>query len=167
MPPKTVPVSDFNLYLLEALKDPQILVQLNKAIDRQALLNEIDIENSALVQSLRRQLNEKDVKINALQSQVDEINKQVDDLEQYSRKKNVRLDGITEVDGENTHEVILETCNNVLGLADPITLSDIDNSHRLPAPRNAAPGAPRPLIVKFTKLVQDVVCLTHADASRR
>ena len=45
---------------------------------------------------------------------------------------------------------VLETCNHALQLEDPMDLADISNSHRLPAPRNSPPGAPRPLIVKFT-----------------
>ena len=150
MPPKTVPINDFNLYLIEALKDPQVLIEINKRIDRQALLNEIDFEQSALVQGLRRELRGVKEDLKRMQGDLDECYDKLDDLEQYSRKNNLRFDGVPESDLENTHEVILETCNNVLSLEDPITLSDISNSHRLPAPRNAEAEAHRPLIVKFT-----------------
>ena len=150
MPPKSVPIDDFNLYLIEALKDPQVLAEINKGIDRQSLLNEIDFEQSALVQGLRRELRGVKEDLKRMQGELDECYDKLDEQEQYSRKNNLRFDGVPESELENTHEVILETCNNVLSLEDPITLSDISNSHRLPAPRNAEAEAPRPLIVKFT-----------------
>ena len=150
MPPKTVPINDFNLYLLEALKDPQIKSEINKLIDRESLMNEIDIESTALVQSLRRDLKGAHDNLKRVQAELADCQTKIDDQEQYSRKNNLRFNGIPETDDENTHELILETCNNVLELEDPITLADISNSHRLPAPRNADASAPRPMIVKFT-----------------
>ena len=133
MPPKTVPINDFNLYLIEALKDPQVIEEINKRIDRQSLLNEIDFEQSALVQGLRRELKGCQATLKRMQDELDECYDRIDEQEQYSRKNNLRFDGVPETDTENTHDVVIETCNNVLSLEDPITLADISNSHRLPA----------------------------------
>ena len=86
MPPKTVAVDSFNIYLTEALKDQQVIDAINKLIDRQALLNAIDLENSALVTALRKDIKDRDETIKLLSTDVAELKKQVDDLEQYSRK---------------------------------------------------------------------------------
>ena len=107
MPPKTVPINDFYLYLIEAQKDPQVLAEINKRIDRQSLLNEIDFEQSALVQGLRRELKGVKEDLKRMQGELDECYDKLDDQEQYSRKNNLRFDGVPEAEIENTHEVIL------------------------------------------------------------
>lgn len=69
----------------------------------------------------------------------------LDQLEQYSRRNNLRVYGIDETDGENTDEVLLHFFNNKLKV--PLTLREIDRSHRT---GKTIGDKPRSIIVKFT-----------------
>jgi len=74
---------------------------------------------------------------------LDEIFKQNDDLEQYTRKFNLEMHGIPETDDEEPEDI-------VLGLAKlmeiDLTYEDIDITHCL----NKGSKSPRPIIVRFS-----------------
>ena len=88
----------------------------------------LEIEHEALkreVESLKR-LNEK------LSNDVRNASKQMDELEQYSRRNCVIFTGIKEDSDpgrENTDEIILNICNHKLGI--DITSVCLDRTHRL------------------------------------
>ena len=121
---------------------------MNEALDYGTIGDKVAAEVGKHIKTLVERLAEKDKQINELKSQVLELQCKYDDMEQYSRKRNLRIDGIVEQAGENTHEVIVDLCNNAMQLDPPISLADIDNSHRVPS-RSARPG-PSSIIVKFT-----------------
>ena len=76
----------------------------------------------------------------------------LDQLEQYSRRTNLRFFGIPESEkGEDTTGKLLSIVNETMGVTPPIVSADEVTSHRL---RRRMPGAdaetrPRPVIVKF------------------
>ncbi|XP_063970662.1 uncharacterized protein LOC135157761 [Lytechinus pictus] len=85
----------------------------------------------------------------AAQQSILALQVKTDDMEQYSRRKNIRIYGIEEKEGESTDEVVGNVAKR-MGVE--ISLSDIDRSHRL-GPVKAAGAAERsgsrPIIVKF------------------
>lgn len=74
------------------------------------------------------------------------LTKQMDNLEQYSRRNCVRVSGVEETGQENTDQIILDIAANRLGIT--LNITDIDRSHRIGHPRNTT--STRAIIVKFT-----------------
>ena len=107
-----------------------------------------EIEHEALkreVESLKR-LNEK------LSNDVRNAGKQMDELEQYSRRNCLIFTGIKEDSDpvrEDTDEIILNICNHKLGI--DITSACLDRTHRLGRKNSleSSEPKPRPIIAKF------------------
>ena len=76
-----------------------------------------------------------------------ELENRCTELEQYSRKNTLKIEGIPESQDENTFHKVLDVCDN-LKLDPPMQLDDIDNCHRVG--REATDGQPRVIIVKFS-----------------
>ncbi|KAK3085334.1 hypothetical protein FSP39_001676 [Pinctada imbricata] len=64
--------------------------------------------------------------------------------EQYSRKTNVKIYGVSEKRGENTYEVTREVIQKNAGVA--ITPQNVIAVHRIPS---AKPSQPRPILLKL------------------
>ena len=77
-------------------------------------------------------------------NQVSDIKAELDDLEQYGRRNNLRINGIPETESENTTELVKTLANDKLG----VTLDDrdFDRSHRV----GKSGTHPRSILVKFT-----------------
>jgi CII-binding regulator of phage lambda lysogenization HflD len=77
---------------------------------------------------------------------------QLNDLEQYGRRNNIRISGISESLEKNTNESAETTTNKILHILNEkfpkinLQESDIDIAHRLGKPKD---GHSRPIIVKF------------------
>ena len=69
------------------------------------------------------------------------------ELEQYSRKKTLKIEGIPETNDEDTFDTVLDVCNT-LKLDPPMELNDIDNCHRVG--KSPVDGRPRAIIVKLS-----------------
>ncbi|KAK7474612.1 hypothetical protein BaRGS_00034141 [Batillaria attramentaria] len=113
----------------------------------------------ALIELIPKALLEKeDREILLLQDRVDE-------LEQYSRRNNIRINDIPESDGENTDEII-QAIGNEIG----VTITEIiDRSHRVGKKYD---GYCRPIICKFTayrykqRLIKEKKKLSSVDAKQ-
>ena len=90
-------------------------------------------------------------------SHVERLNRRCDDLEQYSRRNNIRIFGVCEEEQENPVAVALEIFNQKMGIK--LKETDIDRAHRVgKKSRGAESGAAdrnssshkRPIIVRFT-----------------
>ena len=74
-----------------------------------------------------------------------------DSLEQYTRRPNLRFEGIPEADhGEDTDAKVLEIVNTKLEMTPPLEIDDLERSHRL-GRRVDKDGRPRTraIIVRF------------------
>ena len=142
--------SEFTMALIEALRDATVIATLNQAIDRDAISNSVSVEVGKHIKDLKNQLAVKNQEIAELKKKYSDLEVKCDALEQYTRKRSLRIDGMPEQPDENSHEVVLDVCNNVLQLQPPVLLQDIDNSHRLNPVAPRADGRPRTLLVKFT-----------------
>lgn len=115
-------------------------------------LNNIEQEVSG-IQSLAKTINEHDAKITSLQNEILDLQqkvavyeKQSDDIQQYSRKNNLRLFGVAEDVNENTTTKLIQLVNSVIPNFNLLE-ADIDNCHRLG--KKGDEGQHRPIIVKF------------------
>lgn len=82
--------------------------------------------------------------ISALHQQIQSLENRLEDMEQYSRRNCLKFRGIPETEGESTDQLVVNTCNESLGVM--VTEADISRSHRV-GPMNK--NYPRDIIVRF------------------
>ena len=110
---------------------------------------------SKKIDELETEIKNKDEKIQLLENRVEILKeekesqgKEIDDLEQYSRRNCLLLHGVVETNAECTDDIIIKTCAEELGI--DVKQEDLDRSHRLgKVKRND--NKPRPIIVKFAR----------------
>ena len=90
-----------------------------------------DISNSTTL-SLKRQLKQQSY--------------QLDRMEQYTRRDNIIIKGVSYSDNENTNDIVMKLANDA-GVE--LSKDDISTSHRLGATRDNS--KPSPIIVRFSK----------------
>ena len=112
------------------LMDPVVLDFVSKAVAAQ-----VNSEIRKEIAWLKVKMEEKDKEIQRLQEQVDS-------LEQYGRRNNMRISSIPETTGEDT-DAIVQTVAKAAGVVIP--KHAIDRSHRV-----GRPGTNRAVLVKFT-----------------
>ena len=127
-------------------------------INRQLLRDIIVAPLTDEIQALKTTIDEKDDEITGLREQLAvmkdqlaEVEQKNDDLEQYTRRNSLRISGLPEEPNENCYGKALSLANSTLKLDPPLSLSDIDRTHRVGRPR---PGQSRGLLVKFATYQQ-------------
>jgi hypothetical protein len=116
--------------LKQALRDPGVIGVLADAITQQL---------KAEVIELKKQIIQRDLRIQRLEESLDE-------MEQYQRRNNIRISGIPEEAGEDTDKLVVKLAET-LGCS--VTEADIDRSHRVGSRDLGSGVGPRPLLVKF------------------
>ena len=129
-------------------------------VNEESKISEIKVTESldALskkIDELETEIKNKDEKIQLLENRVEILEeekesqgKEIDDLEQYSRRNYLFLHGVVETNAECTDDIIIKTCAEELGI--DVKQEDLDRSHRLgKVKRND--NKPRPIIVKFAR----------------
>ena len=99
-----------------------------------ASLDEVIQQN---IMPLKKQVDDLSVELN-------EVKKHANENEQYSRRCNIRIFGLPELENENCYEVVTEFCKTKLGC--DLESCEIDRTHRVGRPRL---GKQRAIIVKF------------------
>jgi len=87
-----------------------------------------------------------ELKIQMLETRCDELRALINDSEQYSRKYNLRINGIDERADENCVQKVVDLCKAKLNI--DVKSENVDRAHRLGPKR---PGKARQIIVKFNK----------------
>ena len=137
----------FGVYLIDALKDPQVHAAINQSIDHDKLNVNISIEVSKHIKILDDKIKWQGQEIRDLKAQNLELQIRCTELEQYSRKNTLKIEGIQESPDDNPFDTVLDVCHK-LKLHPPIELTDIYNFPRVGiAPTD---GRPRAMIVKFS-----------------
>ena len=128
--------------------------------------NELINSNQAKIAKLDEELTKvknnlvlKDKAIAGLED--DNYRQEVDDLEQYTRRTNVRIYGVTEQPEENTDNLAIDFFKSELNKA--VASNDISRSHRVGKKSGAKP---RPIIVPFTKHNTEVAVMSRRRVSR-
>ena len=114
---------------------------------------------TAKVDHLTTQLNIRDARINGLEQRLEKLELDSDNQEQYTRRPNIRIQGISELGSGTTDDKVLSVINDTMGLTPPLALTDIERSHRL-GPKTDREGRPRTraVIVRFrTERIRDTV----------
>ena len=94
------------------------------------------------VSNMEAKLQESLMKNVLLEEKIHEINSKHDDLEQYTRKYNLEIDGIPEVHGEDLEDVVIKLARSIDADVGP---EDIDIVHRFKKGKRQ----PNPIIVRF------------------
>ena len=141
---------DIALTLIRLLNNDQVLMKLKSALFPQILSDKID-DLSSKFELITKQLAKKENRISELEKKVSQLEVDVDNLQQYSRRPNLRIYGIRDThDGEDTDSKVVTLINRDLKLNPPIKQTDIERSHRLgPAVNKHGKPNNRPIIVQF------------------
>ncbi|KAJ4446140.1 hypothetical protein ANN_12832 [Periplaneta americana] len=93
----------------------------------------------------RHELNSTQEEMKRLVKENDHLKQEVSDLQQYTRRDNIMLFGVPEVDEQSTYEVI-DQISEVIGSSE-LVQHDVSIAHRIPS----RPGKMRPIVIRFTK----------------
>lgn len=171
---KTMNQADFVTFLKGAFKDDSFITLLRNALSindiiedlKQSKQDIIELKTSlefahSEVEDLKEKLSNANTVIENLSVDVKtkdktlyEVEMKADANEQYSRRNSIRITGIPELEeGEDTDTLVTELFNTAMKIAPPLSISEIDRSHRVgkkqrPTKENPSPK-PRPLLVKF------------------
>lgn len=96
--------------------------------------------------NLKASCEKKDKRIAELERKAKEHDALYDALEQYSRKKSMRINGIAETNDECLVKTVLHLFNSRMKVSPPVRPEDIDVVHRLGV---KSPGKTRPVLLKF------------------
>ena len=88
-------------------------------------------------------LQKKDEEIKELKDELNKANIRINEIEQYSRRKCINIDGVRETEGENTDDKVIELAR-LAGVT--LEKTDIDRSHRIGEKKG---GRERPIIVRL------------------
>ena len=124
----------FGLLFLEALSQTNIIIKLESAVgyDEDTLSKKIIYELNTRIKVLEKDLAEKEDRISAPEQQVQFLTCKNDEHEQYSRRNILPISSLPESES-SSKETVVKLCNEMLDV--PITIMDIDRSHRIgPAP---------------------------------
>ena len=111
----------------------------------QAKMEAMEKKNSVLrenISHMETNLKESLMKNVLLEEKIHELNSKHDDLEQYTRKYNLEIDGIPEVHGEDLEDVVIKLARSIDADVGP---EDIDIVHRFKKGKRQ----PNPIIVRF------------------
>ena len=137
------------LRLVALLNDDQVLAKLKSVLYPRELYEKIDSFTDR-VTSLTIDLAAKEAKIEALTTRVESLEAEADRQEQYSRRPNLRFQGVPESTEGSTDQKIIRLVNECMGLSPPLAVSDIERSHRLGPPKDRdGRDRTRPVIVRF------------------
>ena len=152
--------SELAKLLVWSLRNIEVQVKDLFQVNEETKISQIKVTESldALskkIDELETEIKNKDEKIQLLENRVEILEeekesqgKEIDDLEQYSRRNCLLLHGVVETNAECTDDIIIKTCAEELGI--DVKQEDLDRSHRLgKVKRND--NKPRPIIVKFAR----------------
>ena len=97
---------------------------------------------------LHQTIDAKDKLIYGQKDRIDKLEVSVDDMEQYSRRANLCIQGIPESGtGEDARVKVLEIFNQKMKMSPPLSDQNIERCHRLG--RQTDPERPRCMIIRF------------------
>lgn len=140
--------------LVGALHNPEVMTKFVECICASKVL--VNSLTSHLIPNLKDSLQ---LVLQPLQNSIENLTEQLkkseqrcidlesknDDLEQYTRRQNLRISGIPENAGENTDDLVLDFFTKTMKVE--VDMNEIDRSHRVGRPGSKFT---RDLIVRFT-----------------
>ena len=138
----------FGLYLIDSLKDDQVIKMINKSIDYDLIIDKVSIAMNSRFKVYEDKLRAKDNEIADLRIKNQDLENSCTELEQYTRKSTLKIEGVEEKSDEDPFQTALAVCDG-MKLDPPMQIEDIDNCHRV-GREQPADGRPQALIVKFS-----------------
>ena len=117
--------------MTELLCDEQILNKMKTTLFPQVLSDKLD-HLSAQVELLTKELATKEERISELEKKVATLEAQTDAVEQYSRRADLRFQGIPDSgDVEDCDSMIINLINEHMKIEPHVQSNDIERSHRV------------------------------------
>ncbi|CAB4023272.1 Hypothetical predicted protein [Paramuricea clavata] len=117
---------------------------------KKSLGESIDFDSQQLRDEIKSINTELKTGLMELKNEVNMLKNENDNLEQYTRRCNIRIYGIPEAPTESTDDIVISFLQKELGVT--ISEVDISRSHRVGKKTNIA----RPIIIRFTKQSYDI-----------
>ena len=133
-------MEEFNTNLVSALRDPDVetlLTDIFRTANKQTNEAIQDLQNTVV--KLHADPKSCDDTIAHLKTENSLMQERIDDLEQYSRKASIRVFGIPESTQGSTDDKLLQLYNTVMEVDPPVSIEDIEISHRIGKPQTPAP----------------------------
>ncbi|KAK7944286.1 hypothetical protein WMY93_000014 [Mugilogobius chulae] len=106
------------------------------------------------VKTVTTKVEQLEKKVEQVEQPVRAAQKRIDEMETYTRKWNLLLNGVTESDQEDIRGKVIDICQQVLPDMRDCLADKVDTVHRLGRRRRPAEGTqPRTIIVQFTTRV--------------
>ena len=138
----------FRLIIQELLCDERVLLKMKKVLFPQNLADGVDYLKTK-IDKLATAIEQRDARIEDLEKTVSTLETKLDGLEQYSRRANLRFQGLNETaGGEDVEGMIIDIINNDMGVTPPLQSTEIVRCHRI-GRTPTEPGRPRAVLVKF------------------
>ena len=83
-----------------------------------------------------------------MNNKVENLEKEIDKHEQYSRRNCLLVHGIVETDDEVTDDLVIEKISTKMNIE--ISPADLDRTHRI-GKKKAGQNKPKPIIVKLSR----------------
>ena len=132
----------FKLFLLQALSDTTIAEKLQE-IFRPVSTSIVEYKTTKTIQALKDEIKVRDDIIVGQQKEINSLHDKCDDMEQWTRRGSMRVQGLRE-DGPGTLEdKLLKLFNEDLSIEPRVDLEEIEVTHRLPRGKMAAVQEPR------------------------
>ena len=131
----------------EILSDRDVLKNLKKSLYPQELSDKLDLL-TAKIEQLYKEIEQKENRITDLEKRVVSLELQNDRLEQYSRRSNLRFEGISEATPELEKE-LLRILNDNMKLIPKMQTEEIERAHRIG--RLIPEGRPRTVVMPCLK----------------
>ena len=127
----------------------KIVSHVSDMLSNKTTCDQLGQLQSSSSQSLQQSVQELTSVVSELKEELESSRDKYDDLEQYSRRNNIRISGIPETDSQATESLVCNALNQYL--ESPILPTDIDRCHRIFRPSAAVNprSAPKDIIVKF------------------
>ena len=163
-------MEDFTRHFLAALEDTHVAERLQLILQPsvQEHLQPVATKLQSTLEDMQQALGAlqsvvkaKDQEILSLKREVTDLQDKLDDYEQHSRRAAIHVFGVPESFPRTTDDVLLDLCNKRLKMKPPLTIDEIEVSHRVGSLEATTPMTtendqasrptvkPRPIIVKF------------------
>lgn len=127
----------------------KIVSHVSDMLSNKTTCDQLGQLQSSSSQSLQKSVQELTSVVSELKEELESSRDKYDDLEQYSRRNNIRIAGIPETDSQATESLVCNALNQYL--ESPIFPTDIARCHRIFRPSAAVNprSVPKDIIVKF------------------
>ena len=172
-------MENFSLNFLEALNDVNIAKKLRDVLFG-GFKEMCQTMEQNIVSSLRAEIKKRDDQIVTLKAEITALKTKTDDMEQWTRRGSMRIQGIPESTPGSLDDKLLFLFNTRLKIQPPIAKEEIEVAHRLPRggavpPQDGAaadgndpdPQPPTTIIVKFvSRRTKEIVMGKKSDLKK-